>query len=68
MIMSLGTYSWWAANLISERGGGGEVVYFGQEFNMRHSENMIHPSLVEEFGEGSKINKADYYKEGWIEM
>jgi galactoside 2-L-fucosyltransferase 1/2 len=48
VIMSLGTFGWWGAYL-----GGGSVVYYTEEFDMKHPQNRGH------------INKDDYYLPSW---
>jgi galactoside 2-L-fucosyltransferase 1/2 len=48
VIMSLGTFSFWGAWL-----SGGPVIYYKNEFNMRHEVN---------------VKKTDYYPKSWIPM
>ena len=51
VIVSLGTFGWWSGLL-----SGGEVVYNGNEFDMKHKINK------------GKVVKQDHYPPEWIEM
>ena len=55
MIMTVGTFGWWAAYLGADARGG-EVVHYDSEFVMEHPINK-----------GNVVSK-DYYPERWVAM
>ena len=55
MVMTVGTFGWWAAYLGADAKGG-EVVYYDSEFKMEHPTNK------------GNVVFEDYYPEGWIAM
>ena len=55
MVMTVGTFGWWAAYLGADANGG-EVVYYDSEFRMEH------PCVK------GNVVLADYYPERWVAM
>jgi len=55
MVMTVGTFGWWAAYLGADAKGG-EVVYYDSEFKMDHPNN------------NGNVVLADYYPERWVAM
>jgi len=53
IILSVGTFSWWAAYLRNEESGG-YVIYYNNEINMQHPKNT------------GNVNLHDYYPEHWL--
>jgi len=53
MILTVGTFGWWAAFLGAHKRGG-KVIYYKDEFNMQHQVNK------------GNVVKEDYYPENWI--
>ena len=55
MVMTVGTFGWWAAYLGADAKGG-EVVYYDSQFKMVHPTNK------------GNVVLEDYYPEGWVAM
>lgn len=53
MVLTVGTFGWWAAFLGAHRNGG-KVVYYKEEFVMEHKVNK------------GNVVKEDFYPKGWI--
>ena len=56
MILSTGTFGWWAAWLGPHQRNEGDVLYFSEVFDMNHEANK------------GLVNKEDYYPPTWREI
>ena len=55
MVLTVGTFGWWAAYFGADAKGG-EVLYYDSEFKLEHPTN------------NGNVVPGDYYPEGWSEM
>jgi len=55
-IIGAGTFSWWAAWMGAHQREGGEVLYYGDVFDMGHPENQ------------GNVRKEDHYPKEWTEI
>ena len=56
IILSTGTFGWWAAWLGPHQRNEGDVLYFSEVFDMNHEVNK------------GQVNKEDYYPPTWREI